>query len=120
MFDPDVQFKSASADSLDIPWGCIMHFSEPCYSGKRTLICNSIPDLTKTDFKFTAGSLFSSTFQTNNLIFFDDIKYTGAGYGMKGNPFVNLSDPKLLEIMSRAKSLLINVRDPNTPYNPDW
>jgi len=112
--------KSASAYTIDIPWGCIMHFSETCYSGKNTLLCNSIPDLTKSDFVFTKGSLYATNQQILNLIFFDDIKYTGNGYGIKGGEFTNLNDPTLIGMMQRAKSVLINVRDPASKYDPSW
>jgi hypothetical protein len=115
-----LKIKSASIDSMSIPWGCIQHFTDSCYDGDRTLICESIEDISKTDFVFTKGSLFAPSYSIKNIIFFDDVKFTGNGFGMKGKNFANLSDPKLVEIMSRAKSVLINPHDPNKPINPDW
>ena len=113
-------FKSASADTMDLPWGCIMHFSKTCYSGKSTLICDSIPDLTKTDFIFTKGSMYINDTQIKNIIFFDDIKYTGNGFGIKGNTMLSMKDTDLNEKMKRAKSVLINVRPPSEKLDPDW
>jgi cathepsin L len=120
IFFKGMEVKSASSDSLSSPWGCIQHFSESCYSGERTVICSSIPDLSQTDFVFTSGSLYMSKYQIKNLIFFDDVKFTGNGYGIKAKEFVNLNDEHLISIMARAKSVLINARSPNDPYDPNW
>jgi hypothetical protein len=119
-FYDTAEFKSASSDNISAPWGCIQHFSSPCYAAKRTLICDSIPDFNDITFKFTSGSLFAPKFQIKNIIFFDDIKYTGNGYGIKGNNLINLNDPKLIEIMTKAKSMIIFKREPNDKYDPDW
>jgi hypothetical protein len=119
-FYRSIIIKSAANYNLDIPWGCIQHFTESCYEGQRTLICQSIEDTSKTGFVFTRGSLFAPTFSIKNVIFFDGIKFTGNGFGMKGSSIVNLNDQKLIDIMARAKSVLINVFDPHKPVDPNW
>lgn len=113
--------KSASVDNIDLPWGCVQHFTEACYGGEATLICDSIPDLTTTDFVFTTGSIMAPTYSVNNLFFFDEPKYQGKGFGIKSKELENYSeDPELLAIMKNAKSVYINVRPPNSPYDPNW
>lgn len=115
------QIKSASIDTINLPWGCIQHFTESCYNGESTLICSSIPDLTKTDFVFTAGSIMAPAYSVDNVFFFDEIKYQGNGFGIKGKDMSDYSsNAKLLEIMRNAKSVYINRRDPNLPYDPNW
>jgi hypothetical protein len=113
--------KSASLDTINLPWGCIQHYTESCYKGNSTLICESIPDMTKTDFVFTKGSMMLGTFSIDNIFFFSGIKYTGKGIGVKGNEISNFSDnPELFAAMQNAKSIFINKRDPNKPMDPNW
>lgn len=113
--------KSASVDTVTLSWGCMQHYTESCFKGNSTLICESIPDMTKTDFVFTAGSIMLGTFAIDNVFFFNGIKYTGQGFGVKGSDLANYSDdPALLEIMRNAKSVFINKRDPNKPLDPNW
>lgn len=122
ILNPDDKIYSASAENISAPWGCIMHFSDTCFDGNKTIICNSIPDLSKTDFQITQGSFFIPKYSIKNVVFFDDIKYQGNGFGIKGRNMVNMgkNDPKLNEIMARAKSVLIVIHDPNAPLDPDW
>lgn len=113
--------QSASIDTVNLPWGCIQHFTERCYSGNATLMCASIPDLSKTDFIFTEGSILAPTYSVDNVFFFSETKYQGKGFGIKGKNLKDYSDDaELLSIMRNAKSVYINVRDPNSPYDPDW
>lgn len=116
------EILSASVDTINLPWGCIQHFSESCYSGEATLICASVPDMSKTDFIFTSGSIMAPVYSVDNVFFFDEIKYQGKGFGVKGKDLANFSEsPELLEVMKNAKSVYINVRDPNSPpHVPDW
>jgi len=117
----DKTIKSTSTETVDLPWGCIQHYTDSCFKGDATLICESIPDMTKTDFEFTAGSIMAGVYSLDNVFFFDEIKYQGNGYGIKGSQLSNFSEnPQLLEIMKNAKSVFINKRDPNKPYDPDW
>ena len=54
------------------------------------------------------------------IFFFNDIKYQGKRFGVKGNQMINYPDnAKLFEIMKNAKSIYINVRDPNKPFDPN-
>jgi hypothetical protein len=113
--------RSASLASVSLAWGCIQHYSESCYKGNSTLICESIPDMSKTDFVFTTGSIMLSTFSIDNVFFFSGIKYTGKVFGAKSRELANYSDnPELFEAMRTAKSIFLNKRDPNKPLVPDW
>jgi hypothetical protein len=113
--------KSASVDTVTLPWGCMQHYTQSGFKGDSTLICESIPDMTKTDFVFSAGSIMVGSFAVDNVFFFDGIKYTGKGFGIKGKDLANYSDnPELLLIMKNAKSVFINKRDPNMPMDPNW
>jgi len=118
----DEKLMSAANSSVDLPWGCIMHFDQSCYAGNRTIICRSIPDMSVTDFKFTIGSLFVPNYSVKNIVFFEGEKFTGAGHGIKGKPMVNMmhNDANLNAIMLKAKSVLIVPWGPNEQRDENW
>ncbi len=112
---------SASSDSISMPWGCITHFDKPCFTGKKTLICYSVDDLTTADFTFTPGSMYIYDYTVKSIIFFEEPKYRGKAYGIKNRPAFNTEEVAgLNEVMSKAKSVLIVARDMNEPYDPNW
>jgi len=112
---------SAASDSNDFGGTCIVHFDKPCFTGKRTIICNSIPDLAVAKFTFTPGSLYLPSFNVKTVIFFEDIKFSGRGYGIKNKSRFNTEDFKEInEAMSKAKSLAIVTRTQDEPIDPDW
>jgi len=104
----DKTFVSASPDSANLPWGCIQHYDKPCFSGNRTVLCNSIPDLTKTGFSFTAGSIYIFGYTVKSVVLFENVDYQGAAFGIKNASVYNTKDVAgLQEIFAKAKSVLI-------------
>ncbi len=113
--------KSASIDRVSVPWGCIQHFDKPCFTGNKTLLCNSVEDLTAADFTFTAGSMYIYDYTVKSIIFFEQPKYRGKGFGIKNKPVYNTAEiAGLNEIMAKAKSVLIVPRDSKEPFDPNW
>lgn len=107
---------SAATNSLSAPWGCIIHFDQSCYTGASTLICNSIPDVAATKFTFTPGSIFIYNYTVKAVVFFEDVKFRGKGYGVENKEIFNTDEiAGLNEAMQKAKSVLIVRREPSEP-----
>lgn len=112
---------SSSPHVISILPGCFYHFDSPCYSGKKTIICNSIDNLEESNFNFTPGSLYIRTQFIKSIIFFEGVKFTGKGFGIKNIPLTNTDEiAGLNEALLKAKSLVVIVRKINEPVDPDW
>jgi len=117
----DKVFKSAATDSNKVAWGCILHFDKPCFTGNRTLLCNSIPDLTSAAYNFTPGSMYISHYTVQSVIFFDEPKFRGNSFGITNRNSFNTEEiAGLHEALAKAKSVLIIERKMNDPYDPNW
>lgn len=115
------EIKSAASDSIRLPWGCIQHHDQPCFSGNKTLLCQSVDDLETAAFSFTPGSIYISNYTVKSIVFFEEKKFQGRAFGIKNKSSFNTEDVVgLHEIMSKAKSVMIVARDMNEPYDPNW
>jgi len=112
---------SAASDSIRLPWGCIAHFDKPCFTGNKTVICNSVSDLTAAKFNFSSGSIYINPYSVKSIIFFEDVKFSGKALGIKNKSKVNTEDVAgLNEAMAKAKSFGMFIRGMDEPYDPNW
>ena len=113
--------KSASPYNIHLPWGCIQHFDQSCFAGKKTLICQSVDDLELSGFSFTPGSMYIYDYTVKSVVFFEEKKFRGAAFGIRNNHFFNTEDVAALNaFMIKAKSVMIVPRDINEPYDPNY
>jgi len=112
--------QSAAPFKLNLRSNCIMHFSSTCLSGNQTLICNSIPDLNSVRFKFTRGSLYIDNFYIKHLIFFEEKEYKGKAFSLVNRTIYNSINMVYSATITKAQSVMIVLRDPKEPFDPDW
>ncbi len=98
---------SAAPMKLDLPLGCIMHFSSSCLTGDQTLICNSINDLSSVGFKFTHGSFYINEIDIKHIIFFEELEYEGRALSIAKRTVYNTSNMIGYFSVVKAKSVMI-------------
>lgn len=104
-------YISAAPSHTYPPRGCIEIFEKPCFSGKRTIVCNNIEDISilGSDFKFGSISL---SFTVTSIVLFENTAIQGNGFGIRRESdydlkFYNLETLGYSDKFAKAKSLMI-------------